>query len=256
MARLFSATNQHVHTIVRAAIAASLALPLSCSGDGGGPRSRVSTDDQQGTDQGGDALENLDTDLREPTAEESEESDTDADHAAVDADTLRITVRNASDRVQYVGNLGFWVRSNMEQVRNADLGDPEPPVSLALYTNQPSCEQILSGESYCGGHGDSVGSVLALAPGAEFTEEWKTEVWERSQLEEPSDCSCMERVKAPAGAYLVHLDIGTQVECLDSPCACDPGEGSCTFPGNLPSDTEIESPVAWPEQTEVLFVIE
>jgi hypothetical protein len=241
MIRLFSATNQHIHTIVRAAIAASLALPLGCSGDGGG------------TDQGGDALENLDTDVREPT---TEECDTDTEPAAVDADTLRITVRNASDRVQYVGNIGFWVRSNMEQVRNGDFGDPEPPVNLALYTNQPSCEQILSGEEYCGGHGDSVGSVLALAPGAEFTDEWKAEVWERSQLEEPSDCSCVERVKAPAGAYLAHLDIGTQVQCLDSPCPCDPGQGSCTFPGNLPSDAELESPVAWPEQTEVSFVIE
>jgi len=253
MVRLSSAANQRVHTIVRAAIAVSLAVPLGCSGDGGASRSRVSTDDQQGTDQGGDALENIDADLPQPP---SEESDTDADRAAVDVDTLRITVRNASDRVQYVSNLGFWVRSNMEQVRNADLGDPEPPVNLALYTNQPSCEQILSGESYCGGHGDSVGSVLALAPGAEFTEEWKAEVWERSQLEEPSHCSCLERVKAPAGAYLAHLDISTQVECLDSPCACDPGEGSCTFPGSLPSDAELESPVAWPEQTEVLFVIE
>jgi hypothetical protein len=255
MIRLFSATNQHTHTIVRAAIAASLALPLGCSGDGGGPSStsRVSTDEQQGTEQGADTLKNLDTAPRGPTYEES---DTDADRVAVDADTLRITVRNASDRVQYVGNLGFWVRSNLAQVRNADLGDPEPPANLALYTNQPSCEQILSGEWYCGGHGDSVGSVLALAPGAEFTHEWKAEVWERSQLEEPSDCSCMERVKAPAGAYLAHLDIGTQLDCFDSACACDPGQGSCTFPGTLPSDTELESPVAWPEQTEVSFVIE
>lgn len=256
MVRLFSAANQHVHTIVRAAIAVSLAVPLGCSGDGGASRSRVSTDDQQGTDQGGDALKNLDTALPQPTFEDSEPTFEDSEPPSADCDTLRITVRNASDRVQYVGNVGFWVRSNMEQVRNADLGDPEPPVSLALYTNQPSCEQILSGEWYCGGHGDSVGSVLALAPGAEFTDEWKAEVWERSQLEEPSDCSCMERVKAPAGAYLAHIDIDTKVECFDSPCECDPGQGSCTFPGNLPSAAELESPVAWPAQTEVSFVIE
>lgn len=206
--------------LVRVVLVATLAMPLGCSSGG------VNDEDTS----------------REAPLELPE--------------TLRITVRNATDRVQYLDDVGFWMRSASEQVMKFDGGYAEPPASLALYTNQPSCQQITSGEWYCGGHGDRDSLVLALAPGAEHSEEWDAQVWERSSLEGDPDCMCMEPVKAPAGAYLAGFGVSPSVTCTEPSCPCEPGDSSCIVSARLADPVPLEQPVTWPEQKEVLLVLE
>jgi hypothetical protein len=172
-------------------------------------------------------------------------------------EALHITVRNATDQVQYIDEPGFWMRSASEQVVDFDGGYIGPPMVPALYTNQPTCQGIMSGEWGCGDHGDRGFTVRALAPGAEYTEEWDAQAWERSSLEGDPDCSCMESVKAPAGDYLVSLRVSSSVTCFNpDDCACEPGDGSCIGSAEIVDPEPLERPVTWPEQGEVLLVIE
>lgn len=205
--------------LVRVAVAVTLTMPLGCSGG-------ASNDDG----------------ARETPLELPE--------------TLRITVRNDSDRVQYLDNVGFWLRSDSDQVRNFDLGDAEPPVDLAMASNQPTCQQISSGELSCGDHGDRQASVLVLTPGAEYSEDWSAEVWRRSSAEADSDCACVEPVEAPAGAYLVSVGVSASVTCDGSSCECQPGESSCVVLGRASEPEPRELPVTWPDQGEVVLVLE
>ena len=170
-------------------------------------------------------------------------------------ETLRITVRNASDRVRYVDAFD-WMRSASTQVVNFDAGYIPPPASSALYTNQPTCQRIKTGDGACGEHGDSASAARALAPGAEHSEEWDARVWERRSLEGDPNCSCMESVKAPAGPYLVSFGVSDSLNHIDPSYQCEPGDGSCVLFGDLVDPVQLEQPVTWPEQSEVLLVID
>lgn len=171
-------------------------------------------------------------------------------------ETLRITVRNVSDRVQYLDDAGFWMRSDSAQVRNFDLGEPEPPVALAMASNQPTCEQITSGELSCGDHGDRQPLLLVLEPGAEYSAEWRAQVWQRSTPEPDSDCQCVEPVQAPAGAYLVSIGVGDSATCDDASCSCAAGESSCVVLGRASEPVQLEQAVSWPEQGEIVLELE
>lgn len=171
-------------------------------------------------------------------------------------ETLRITVRNESDSVQYLDNVYSWMRSATASVGTFDGGSAEPPSDLALYTNQPSCEGIVSGEWACGQHGDSGALALAIAPGAEHSEEWDAQVWRRSSLEGDPDCTCMEREPAPVGDYLVSFGVSPSVACEGESCLCEPGDSSCVVWGVLSNPEQLERPVTWPEDDEVLLVLE
>jgi hypothetical protein len=205
--------------LVRVVLAVTLALPLGCSG--GANDKDVTTE----------------TPLEHP-------------------ETLRITVRNTTDRVQYLDNPGFWMHSASTQVVDFDGGYHPPPQVPALYTNQPSCQDIASGEWACGQHGDTAAMIRALAPGAEYSEEWDAKVWERSSLEGEPECSCMEPVKAPAGAYLVSFGVSSSVVCSDPSYPCEPDGSSSLAFGKLEDPAQLEHPVTWPEQGEVLIVLE
>jgi hypothetical protein len=205
--------------ILRVVLAATMAMPLGCSGGA-----------------------NDENDVTETPLELPE--------------TLRITVRNDSDRVQYLDNPGFWMRSASAQVVTFDGGYSPPPAGPALYSNQPTCAGITSGEWACGQHGDTQASVRALAPGAEYSEEWDAQVLERSSFEGDPDCACMEPAKAPAGAYLVSFGVSSSVACSEPSCPCEPGDSSCIAWGELEDAVQLEQPVDWPEQGEVLIVLE
>jgi hypothetical protein len=207
-------------SLLRVVLAATLAMPLGCSGG-------ATNEDDSTTE----------TPLELP-------------------ETLRIIVRNDSDRVQYLDNPGFWMRSASAQVVTFDGGYDPPPAGPALYSNQPTCAGITSGEWACGQHGDTGWAFRALAPGAEYSEEWDAQVWERSSLEGDPDCTCMEPVKAPSGDYLVSFGVSSSVACSDLSCSCEPGDSSCVAGGELEDPVQLEQTVTWPDQGEVLIVLE
>jgi hypothetical protein len=210
-----SITSYH---LLRAVLAATLAMPLGCSGG-------AANDDDSTTE----------TPLELP-------------------ETLRITVRNTTDRVQYLDNPGFWVRSASDQVATFALGNGL--AVPALYTNQPDCAGIVSGVWACGDHGDTAAAFRALAPGAEYSEEWDAQAWQGSSLEGDPDCGCMDPVKAPAGDYLVSFGVSASVACSDASCPCEPGDSSCVAWGKLDDAVQLEQAVTWPDQGEVLIVLE
>lgn len=67
---------------------------------------------------------------------------------------------------------------------------------------------------------------------------------------------CVESVKAPAGAYFVSFGVSSSVACTDPSCPCEPGDSSCVAWGELEDPVQLEQPVTWPEQGEVLIVLE
>jgi hypothetical protein len=220
MIRFSSIKNITNCNVLRVVLAATMAMPLGCSG----------------------GAANEDDSMTETPLELPE--------------TLRITVRNTTDRVQYIDNLYSWMSSASEQAIDYDWGMTPPPVVPALYTHQPSCPDIRSGESACGVYGATDAMVRALAPGAEYSEEWDAQAWERSFEGDP-DCRCAEPVKAPAGDYLVSFGVSSSMTCSDpSFCSCEPGDSSCIGGGHLVDAVQLEQAVTWPDQGEVLIVLE
>jgi hypothetical protein len=205
--------------LLRTILAAAMAMPLGCSGG--------AADEDDST---------TETPLEVP-------------------ETLRITVRNDSDRVQYLDNPFFWMRSAGAQAVTFDGGYSPPPAAPALYSNQPTCAGIVSGEWACGDHGDTAAAFRAIAPGAEYSEEWDAQVWERSSLEGDPECTCVEPLKAPSGDYLVSFGVSSSVACSEASCPCDPGDSSCFAWGELEDAVPLEQAVTWPEQAEVLIVL-
>jgi hypothetical protein len=218
MIELSNTKSTASYYLMRAVLAVTLAMPLGCSGG-------AAKEDDSATE----------TPLEVPQ-------------------TLRITVRNDTNRVQYLDPPDSWMRSASDQVATVALG-----YSLgvpALYTNQPDCAGILSGVWACGDHGDTARAFRALAPGAEYIEEWDAQVWQGSSLEGAPDCQCMAPVEAPAGDYLVSFGVSSSVACSDVSCPCQPGDSSCVAPGALVDPVQLERPVTWPDQGEVLIVLE
>jgi hypothetical protein len=181
----------------------------------------------------------------------------DSDLVPPPVDSMEIKVRNLSERVQYVRDPESWLLSETASVRNVDLGDLEPPVDLALNTNQPECDSIRRGELACGQHGDRAPSAVAIAPGAEYVATWAGFVWKRTHLAGEPDCICVERVAAPAGAYRVSLRVGSEMACSDDECSCDwRATGSCIAYGPGPVERELERRVSFPEQREVVLELD
>jgi hypothetical protein len=176
--------------------------------------------------------------------------------------SLLIRIRNTSDQVRYIEDPGHWVRSGSSLVHDFDGGYGQPNFAhgdLSLYTNQPTCEGVVTDDFPCGAHGDGVPEALFLEAGAEFVSEWSAIVWQRSaRTTEPTCDLCMVEQPAPAAPYRVELRVGAQLDCFGEPsCQCTPESGSCVSNGTVPAPAEeVTRDFDWPQDREVVIDLE
>lgn len=129
-----------------------------------------------------------------------------------------------------------------------EIAGPNGPVTLHAGGCGFTCQGLQQ-------HGDEcpdscfLPPTIYIAPGGSYDQTWDTGTYPTAAM--PTECyfepqfaydSCYQRKTAPPGDYVVAVDAGTQVTCLDiGICSCEPdATGSCQIPyGATPSGETV-----------------